>query len=86
MKPNYEISEWSDRNKYCLKYTYWRAPRTQNEYRQNRCALADGHKVRGRRRILPTTWDDLTPSFNYGRCWKRFTKRKYQYKPRSSSG
>lgn len=53
-----------------------RYPKTTQERRWN-----DAHKefVRGKRRNLPTTWDDLRPSFGYGSDWKRFTKKRKQY-------
>lgn len=57
-------------------------PKTQNERRQNQAAVDDGFHVRGKRRRpnLPHSWDDLRYSWHSGKCCKRFTRRKHQYK------
>lgn len=56
--------------------TFCRYPRTTQERRWN-----EAYKgfTRGKRRNLPTTWDDIRPSFAYGKSWKRFTKKRKQY-------
>lgn len=84
MKQNVTIIDWPFDTRlngaYELKYIYLRNPRTFNEIKQNAYAIDDGFHVRGRRRKLPTSYDDIWPSQNYGRDWKRFTKRKHQWK------
>lgn len=81
-KPTDNNCWWSDDKAiYRIKYVYYyRSPKTHNERRQNEAAKADGYYVRPSRRRLPHTWDDLNYSWNYGKCWKRFTRRKHQYK------
>ena len=64
-----------------LKYIYFRRPKTFNEIKQNAYAIDDGYKVRGCRKNLPTWWDDIMSSQNYGRDWKRFTKKRKQWCP-----
>lgn len=81
-----ENNKWS--NEYLIgryefehDFVWYRQVRTFNERKQHAGAIADGHKVRGRRRKLPTNWDDQKLSFAWGKCWKRFTRRKKQYHP-----
>lgn len=54
-------------------------PKTTNEIRQN---SIPSYKifVRGKRRKLPTSWDDMM--FSYQRSWKRQKKRKQWMKSR----
>lgn len=83
MKQNVKRINWDYYTKfngaYELKYVYIRTPRTFNEIKQNIYAIDDGEHVRGRRRNLPTSWDDKWPSQQFGRDWKRFTKKKKQW-------
>ena len=74
---------WSEKNlgRYTVEYSYWTQVRTTNERRQNSAAKADGIKVRGKRRKLPTSWDDKRISRDWGRSWKDYTKRRKQYHP-----
>lgn len=90
MKTNYELNkpygyinyygewcEYSSPGKYRHKrINNFRRPQTHNERWQNE---RDKQFVRARRRKLPSTWDDLRPSFGYGSDWKRFTKKRKQY-------
>lgn len=74
---------WTDRVVYQLDHVNWhRHPKTQNERRQNQAAVDDGFHVHGKRRRpnLPHSWDDLRYSWHSGKCCKRFTRRKHQYK------
>lgn len=89
MKSNYKLNkpigyiyngEWHEystpgiyQHKYIRQLRY---PRTHNERWQNE---RDKEFVRGRRRKLPSSWDDLRPSFFFGSDWKRFTKKRKQY-------
>lgn len=76
---HYNENSWG---RYWCRYgRYYRRPKTHNERKQNYAALQDGIKVRGCRRRLPHSWDDLGYSQIYGRDWKRFTRRKHQYGP-----
>jgi hypothetical protein len=78
-KPS-KLCTWRNDNCYEIRFLYhYRHPKCQNERRQNKAAKADGYYVRPNRRKLPSSWDDLNYSFNYGKCWKRFTRRKKQY-------
>lgn len=87
MKQQYEkITEdsdwcWHTRNvgRYSLKHRYYRSVATQNEHRQNCGAEADGHRVRGKRKYIPHSWDDRRVSRDWKRSWKDFTKNKHQY-------
>lgn len=83
MKPQYKRITWHDKGGYEHRYIWYRRVRTFNENRQNTGAIADGYNVRGRRRKLPTVWDDQNPGFMYKKCWKRFTKRKHQWIPKA---
>lgn len=66
--------------KYEHLYCYqWRQVRTFSEIRQHYHALDDGQKVRRRRLLIPTVWDDRTISRNWGRSWKDYTKRRKQW-------
>jgi hypothetical protein len=62
----------------------YRAVRTANERRANAAAIEDAREagrkdpVRGRRRALPSTWDDVRVE-RHGRTWK--AHRRTQYKP-----
>lgn len=53
--------------------------RTFNEVRQNYHHDLDGHPVRRRRLCIPTIYDDLNRSRDWGRCWKDFTKQRKQW-------
>lgn len=69
--------EYGDTDHYIHRYSsYHRHPKTTHERRWN-----EAHKefVRAKRKRLPQVWDDLCPSFAYGKCWKRFTKKRKQY-------
>lgn len=86
MKKNVRIANWPNnpyweryKGSYELSWVYFRTPRTFNEIKQNHHALDDGYKVRGKRRKIPTSWDDIWPSQLFGRDWKRFTKKKKQW-------
>lgn len=60
------------------KICYHRSVRTQQERRENDgCEI----EVRGKRRCLPTNWDDLNQSSQNDRSWKR--KRKIRYKTKN---
>lgn len=90
MKPNYKRSEiqcyysvyygewrnYGNADYYQHRYRYMRAPRTH----LNRKRLAAYPEyVRSKQRNLPSSWDDIRHSFSYGKCWKRFTKKRKQY-------
>jgi hypothetical protein len=92
MKTQYKINEpwgwigydgtWYEHStpgKYEHRFITMRYPKTQHERSAN---LRDKQYVRGRRRKLPSNWDDLNPSFTYASCWKRFTKQRKQWKPK----
>lgn len=92
MKTQYKINEpwgWLGRDGTWYEYTtpgnyqhryisQIRFPKTQHERSAN---LRDKQYVRGKRRKLPSSWDDLRPSFHFGSNWKRFTKQHKQWKP-----
>lgn len=78
MKPQYKYSD-SRYIYYNHVACYYRNPKTFNEIRQNYHAEMDGIKVRGSRKNIPTSWDDIWPSQVYGRDWKRFTKKRKQW-------
>ncbi len=61
---------------YLHKYRFLRRPRTHSK---KKALAAYPEFTRGKQRNLPTSWDDLNLSFGYGKCWKRFTKKKKQY-------
>lgn len=65
--------------KYSHKYAYDRNVRTFNERKANVHAEDDGIKVRGRRKLIPNSWDDPHLARSYGRSWKDYTKRKKQW-------
>jgi hypothetical protein len=67
--------------RYEHKYCWDRYIRTQNERRQNCWAQDDGIHVRGSRRYkhLPTVYEDIMLSRNWGKSWKDFTKCRKQY-------
>lgn len=70
-------AEYGDTDHYQHRFVnFCRYPRTMQERRWNE---AHNKFVRGRRKNLPTTWSDLPTSFSYGKCWKRFTKKRKQY-------
>lgn len=74
-------------NPFKFRYThrwagYHRHVRTTNELRQLRCDEAEGLPVRRRRLNIPTWYDDLHISRNYGKCWKDYTKRRKQWEDR----
>lgn len=81
MKPQYKFVEGRYRGYELRAGSYHRWFRTFNERRLNVGAKADGHKVRAKRLCTPQVWDDLSCSQMYGKDWKRFTKRKHQWKP-----
>lgn len=62
--------------RYHHKYRFLRRPKTYSSIKQ---LSAYPEFTRGKQRNLPTSWDDLNLSFGYGKCWKRFTKKKKQY-------
>lgn len=64
---------------YKAYYHIFRRPQTFNEIRSNSAAKADGIKTRGKRRCIPTSYDDLCFSYPHGKDWKRFTKKKRQW-------
>lgn len=77
MKPQFEKrSEPQWEGIYDLRWGgYFRRIKTYNEIRQNYgCPY-----VRGKRRNVPTSWDDLYIARNWGRSWKDFTKKRNQY-------
>ena len=91
MKQNYQLNkphryysvwsrewiEFSSSHIYEHKFvSNCRYPRTYNERWQNERDLPF---VRAKRRKLPSSWDDLRPSYNWGSSWKRFTKKRKQY-------
>ena len=73
-----ELEDWGA-GRYSNKYSWWRGIRTFNERKRNAAAKADGYKTRGKRRNLPTSWDDPRISRDWGRSWKDYTKHKKQY-------
>lgn len=77
-KGELELYCWGE-GRYSLEYAWYRYVRTTNEIRANAAALEDGYKVRGRRRNLPTVYDDVRVSRTWGRSWKDYTKRRKQY-------
>ncbi|CAH7128288.1 conserved hypothetical protein [Vibrio chagasii] len=58
----------------------FRHPKTTQELRANRAPLLEDYEpsVRGRRRVLPTVYDDIWRCYNQERNWKRY--RLVQYK------
>lgn len=71
-----EYQEYGDCDHYVHRYRYMRTPRTH----LNRKRLsAYPEFTRAKQRKLPSSWDDLRQSFSYGKCWKRFTKKRRQY-------
>lgn len=76
-----EFYWWGSQWAYDSRHrTYFRHPRTTQEQRMNE---AHFEYVRGRRRKLPTAWDDLNYSRRGGKSWKDYTRRKKQYKAHS---
>lgn len=73
-------------NQYARRQCFLRHPHTTNEMRQaispedKRWLKENGYKVkeRGRRRHLPTVYDDIF--LDIPRCWKDRTKQDAQYK------
>lgn len=59
---------------------YFRHPHTMQERRRN---AGDAHDrefcVRGRRKHLPSAWDDLMASRRGGKSWKDFTRHRKQW-------
>lgn len=60
--------------------SYYRHPKTRNEKIQNFYfeSLKKEYKIKGKKRKLPSSWDDIRKSNSYDRSWK--TYRKTQYK------
>lgn len=74
---NYEFNK--DYGKWEHKFIHYRRPRTLSERVANTGALADGNEVRGRRRKLVDSWDDLRDSRCWGKNWKNYFKCKKQW-------
>lgn len=95
MKKDYELGTdsgcfifgyWVE-NRYSLgryehRYSFMRSPRTQRERRALFGFEHDGLPVRRKRLNLPTTYDDIMLSRNYGRSWKDYTKKRRQWEDR----
>jgi len=54
---------------------YHRRIRTTQEIRENLCCEIE---VRGKRRRVPDSWDDISQSHWRDRSWKRLRKTKYK--------
>lgn len=81
MKPQYKKRDlWKrDRQVYENKYSYFRNPRTRAEIRFLAGADRDGEKVRRRRLTIPSAYDDVCISRNWGKSWKDYTKNRRQW-------
>lgn len=77
MYKDYQYDE--EYRNYTHKYVFWRSFKTFNEIRQNHHAKKDGFKTRAKRNHVPQIWDDRFISRNYGKDWKRFTKKRKQW-------
>lgn len=54
---------------------YFRSPKTTGERRANQ---DDGERWEGRRRDLPSAWDDIYIFSRDNRNWKKFRKTKWR--------
>lgn len=71
-----ESVQYGDNDHYVHRYTRCHSPRTH----LNRKRLsAYPEFTRAKQRRLPSSWDDWALSYNWGKCWKRFTKKRKQY-------
>lgn len=58
--------------------SYYRSPKTFQERKELANAEEYGIKVRGRRKHLPTNYDDIPHSDHGIKCWKRYRKTQYK--------
>ncbi|UTC28396.1 hypothetical protein GURKE_03760 [Brevundimonas phage vB_BpoS-Gurke] len=59
---------------------YFRHPRTMQERRRNAGDVHDRVvSVRGNRKHLPSSWDDIMASRRAGKSWKDFTRYRKQW-------
>lgn len=86
LQKRWDSYENDPENQYARRQCFLRYPRTTNEMRQaispedKRWLQENGYKVkeRGRRKHLPTVYDDIF--LDIPRCWKDRTKQNAQYK------
>ncbi|ELP6118906.1 TPA: hypothetical protein I7730_15740 [Vibrio vulnificus] len=57
----------------------FRHPKTTQELRMNRAPVLEEYEptARGRRKVLPTVYDDIWRCYNQERNWKRYRKTQY---------
>lgn len=78
---------WVDNRRHKFRYNHkyrfmWRRPRTMNELRQLRFDDHFGLPIRRGRLRLPTLWDDVPLTRNFGKSWKDYTKKRRQWEDR----
>lgn len=66
---------------------FYRDPKTKQEIAQNNSDIFKevindyGVKIKIRKRILPTSWDDILKSNYRDNSWKRYRNTQYKNKP-----
>lgn len=58
--------------------SYYRSPKTFQERKEIARTEEFGVKVRGRRKHLPTNYDDIPHGDNHIKCWKHYRKTQYK--------